>query len=355
MYNQLSMNSQKAAPAAGYSGSTTTPELGGPEAAALKQQVAQGNLRPFREMLSQSRQQRDWQDRYFMTDLVVPNCLRSALDAACASEPNAADVFLLRGAHLTYLAWKGRGSHVAEKTPQANFESAASNVQAALPDLKKAMSLDPDDPVPYVFAMNALRIFSAGDEQLAKAYARAAYLAPDFLQAHWFMITAQSKKWGGSHEKSLQIARSAAAKAKPGSDLFAVLFNAHILIWQFASAFDKDFKRANAYPSRPDVMVEMREAFDRWISGSYRPRRSSIPYLHHAAFWFFKARDRNRLKQALALTGNTFSEQPWNFVRKADATYSQAREAAAGGAFPPQFKPSLTTRFLLGLVRFLKS
>jgi tetratricopeptide (TPR) repeat protein len=184
------------------------PELGGPEAASLKQEATRGDLRGLRQLLSETRQKRDWQDRYFMIDLVAPSCLHNALNAACASEPNAADLFLLRGAYLTHLAWKGRGAHIARKTPEINIATAASNVQAALPDLKKAISLAPDDPVPYVFAMNAMRIFNADHEQLAKAYGKAISLAPDFLQAHWSMITAKSKKWVGSHETRPKLGRA---------------------------------------------------------------------------------------------------------------------------------------------------
>jgi hypothetical protein len=126
-------------------------------------------------------------------------------------------------------------------------------------------------------------------------------------------------------------------------------------VWQYTLVFDKDLKRAAAYPTRPDVAAEMKQAFDRWMGSFYQPRRSSVHYIHHAAFWFFLAGDRLRLKRALDLTGKVFCEQPWNFAGKAPVKYSQAVQAAAGGAFPPPLMASFGVRFLFGLTRFLRA
>jgi len=76
---------------AGASNATQVPtqagdnELGGSEAVRLKQELQHGDFSGLRKMLAQTRQEGDWQDRYFMPDLLVPEIPSDALGVACAA------------------------------------------------------------------------------------------------------------------------------------------------------------------------------------------------------------------------------------------------------------------------------
>jgi hypothetical protein len=306
----------------------TTNELGGTEAAAIRQQLERGDLSQLRQLLATTRQKRDWQDRYFMLDLVVPSVQPGALSAACAAEPNAADLALIHGVHLYDMVAKSRGAKVAASTSKEQFHQAFSYVQQAVPVFQKATALDPEDPTAHAFAMRMLQISSEFSPALNKAYQKAIQLAPDFLPAHWVMVNARSQKWSGSHQESLRIARSALANAKPGSDLAACLFLARILEWQYAVFFDKDVKRANALLQDRALSNDLSTAFDHWTQPPYQARRSSVPYLLHAAFWFYKTGDRDRLARVFSFTGGVFYDRAWSFAGKARENHAAALELA---------------------------
>lgn len=198
-------------------------ELGGAEVYRLKQQILEGNFTDLRKLIAKTKSARDWQDEFFMTDVVIANALPGSLDSALAAESNAADLYFLRG----------------------------------------------------------------------------------------------------SHAASLDIARKAVAHAKPGSDMPACLFRAHVLVWQYTKIFEKDEVKASAYFEKQEVRDELTKAFDVWMN-SYKPQRSSIPFLHYPAFWFFKTGDKVRLKQALGFINNIFCSAPWVYEGNAGILYTQA-------------------------------
>ena len=301
-----------------------TNELGGTEAVAIRQQLQRGDLSLLRQLLAKTRQERDWQDRYFMLDLLAPSLPAEAVQTACSAEPDAADLALIRGAHLFDLVAKSRGTAMAEKTAREQFEKAAAYIKEAMPTLKRALALAPEDPVPYVFAIRMLQMFGETAPSVLNAYQAAIRLAPDFVPAHFATVQARSHKWGGSHDESLRIARAAFANAKPGSDLAVCLFIARILEWQFFVLFEKDPKRAKACLEDRTVNKDLSAAFDRWTQAPYQPRRSSVPYLQHAAYWFYKTGDRERLARVFQLSGGAFFERAWSFASKARDAYGAA-------------------------------
>ncbi len=301
------------------------------EPAMLQEQVAQGNFTGLRQFLARTRQSHDWQDRYFVLDLVGPSILQGSLNPLCATEPKSVDLSLIRGVHLLDLVSKSRGTKTADRTTEQQMAQTAQYVKATIASLRQATQLDPADPTPYVFLMRSCQIFSDLHKHLHQSYGQAIQLAPDFVPAHFVMVNAQSKKWAGSHQQSLQVARAAMSHALPPSDAPACVFLAHLLVWQHVILFDKDHKRAQAYTSDREVVQELNDAFDRWTQPPYRPRRSSLPYLHHAAYWYYQAGDRTRLQQAFAQTNGQLWDKAWNFAGDARKAHTCAVEFASTG------------------------
>ena len=311
-------------------------EIGGREVIELQQQVKRGELAGLRAVMARMRSNREWQERQFIMDRVVPQCRLNVLDQACEIEPEQADVYLLRCAFFTLLAGETRGTKVVEQTPDRQFLDAAHCITDASRDSHRAIALDRDDPTPYSLVMRPLTIFGDLRPRLQEAYRLAVKLAPEFVQPHFSMVTAESERWGGTHQKSLEVARAAMRVSAPGSDMAACLFWAHTLAFTHLLAFDKDKNKAEAYRQDPAVRNELAAAFDRWVCGNYRPLRSSIVYFHYAAFWFYLAGDSDRLGKALAFTGGFYHERPWSMLGNAHAAYSKAQGAArsAGSRAP---------------------
>lgn len=322
-------SSEPVAPS-GHSGAAEPQKPGDPEAEQLRVQLQLGDLSGLRAYLARTRSECDWQDRIFMLALLVPAIRKEILDFACDVEPEAADLRLLRGIYFSALAMKMRGGGTCEEVREGGFRDAASCIKAALEDMEKTNRLDPDDPTLHSYILRPLTIFGELIPVMERNFVRTVQLAPGLVPAHYAIVTALSKRWHGSHEKSLEFARSALAKAEPGSDMAVCLFWAHNLVKSHFTTFDKKPADTRAYANNSGVRAELAAAFDQWTHPPYEPRRSSTGYLHQAAAWFFQVQDRERLQRALALTGNTFSSAPWSELGKASAIFAMAKHYANG-------------------------
>ena len=229
------MNNQRQPPS-GASSTPVTQRLSDAEVNHLTQQVQSNDFSGIRQYLARTRQARDWQDRFFILNLIVPFIQVDALLDASASEPDAADLLFLLGAYYFYMIGQSRGTKVAEQTSGGQFDDAHQQIQRMMEYLLRVYRLDSDDPTPHVYAVRGLVVFSQYESTLKQEYAEAARLAPDFVPAHFAMVSARGKKWGGSHGESLHIARAAVKAGRPGTDASACLFLAHFLVWQYSRA-----------------------------------------------------------------------------------------------------------------------
>jgi tetratricopeptide (TPR) repeat protein len=296
----------------------------------LIDQVKRADLSGLRAYLARTRPQGDWQDRDFILDRVVDWIPLTALDFACETEPDAADLFLIRASFFSSLARKKRGGGTTDKVTEDSWHAAANCIKAALEALEKSTSLDPHDPTALVCVLPSLGIFCELLPKMRETFQRATQLAPNLTPAYEPVVTIQSKRYGGSHEQSLEFARSAFAKSAPGSDMAYGLFWAHFLVYTHFIHFDKDEAAIARYFKDPAVVDELSAAFDTWTRPPYVPRRSSIPYLHFAASWFYQVKDLDRLRAAFALTGDVYSPDPWGTLGDPQAVHDRARLIAAG-------------------------
>jgi tetratricopeptide (TPR) repeat protein len=286
-------------------------DSGGPEIEELSRQAKQGELGGLRDYLVRTRAQADWQDRVFVLSQVAPNVRLAALDFASDTEPESADLSLIRCAFFSELALTVRGTETCDQIESERFQNAADCVKAALTALQKAAELDRSDPTAYAAILPSLTIFSELQRWQQDAFQRAIELAPDLVPVYRTVTNSLTKRWYGSHEQSLEFARKAMTKARPGSDMAVCLFWAHSQVHGHLQSLDRNAKAADAYMRDSTVRGELQHAFDAWTSPPYAVRRSSIPYLHTAARWFFLTGDRDRLQMTLALVGEAHSERTW--------------------------------------------
>lgn len=239
----------------------------------LTDQVKRGDLSGLRQYLARTRGTADWNDRVFVLDEVVPSINLPALDFACDTEPNAADLFVIRSSFFADLAWQKRGSGTADKITEDRWAASANCIEEALRSRDKAVELDPGDPTAHVEVLQALGIFCQLWPEMRATFERVTSLSSDIVMAHRPIVSILAKRWGGSHEKSLEFARSAVAKASPGGDMAYCLFWAHNLVYTHPIHFDNDPEAAEKYLQSQAVRDELGSAFDAWISPPYLPRR----------------------------------------------------------------------------------
>lgn len=318
-----------------------TDPSGDAEIERLKQQVQRGDFTELRQYLARTLRAQDWQDRNFVLNLLAPFLPGEALHTAAAAEPEAADLSLLLGIYYYQGASESRGADQAENTTAEQFRGAAQQIPTMMDCLLRSCYYEPADPVPHIFAMRGLLVFSTYEDSGTQEYGEALRIAPDCMPAYYSRVNARSEKWGGSHAESLQIARTAVRAGRLGSDLPACLFLAHFLVWQYARIFDKNKPQADQYLKNPAVTQELNEALDRWIGGNYEARRSSLPYLHEAALWCYLSGDNIRLKRILTLTGPAPYDHAWQQIGNPAKTHQAALLRISPAQAAPQKKANL--------------
>jgi tetratricopeptide (TPR) repeat protein len=299
------------------------------EEKALRDQLSRGDLTGLRAYMARTREQRDWQDRVFLLSHVVSSIRPAALDFAIDTEPGAADLQVISAALYAQMAAAMRGTGTCEKVTEEGWKKAGEAIQLGAETLNRVAQLDPGDPTAFACMLPALMIYGQTMPLMQRAFQQAIQIAPDLVPAHRSVVHASAKRWYGSHEASLQMAREAMKHAGPGSDMAACLFWAHLLVHGHYEHFDKDVKAAEEYAKNPEVRRELAEAFDRWIAAPYVPRRSSMVWLNWAGQWFFHARDRERLQRVLDLTRGDYATDGWS-----KSNYGRAELFAAGKGNP---------------------
>jgi Tetratricopeptide repeat len=300
------------------------------EEKALRDQLSRGDLTGLRAYMARTREQRDWQDRVFLLMRVVSSIRPAALDFNCEAEPQAADLQVIRAALFSHMAGAMRGSGTCDKVAEEGWVKAGEAVEKGLDALNRVAKLDDGDPTAFTCMLSALMIHGQTMPLMQRAFQHSIQIAPDLVPAHRSVVNASAKRWYGSHEASLQMAREAMKHAGPGSDMAACLFWAHSLVRGHHEHFDNNAKAAEEYAQNPEVRRELAEAFDAWIAPPYVPRRSSVAYLGWAGQWFFRVRDRERLQRVVDLTRGDYATDGWG--SKAD--YHRAELFAAGKSNP---------------------
>jgi tetratricopeptide (TPR) repeat protein len=240
-----------------------------------------------------------------------------------------------------------RGKATCDEVTEEGWVKAGEAVEKGVEALNRAAQLDARDPTAFACMLPALMIYGQTMPLMQNAFQHAIRIAPDLVPAHRSVVNASAKRWYGSHEASLQMAREAMKHASPGSDMAACLFWAHSLVRGHYEHFDKDAKAAEEYAQSPEVQRELAEAFDTWVAPPYQPQRSSVPYLGWAGQWFFRVRDAERLQRVLDLTRGDYAVEGWN--SKSD--YQRAELFAAGKTNPgAKPDPARHCLVLLGLL-----
>src|ERR1035437_4385309 len=87
------------------------------QAARLIVQLAGGNLTGLRQVLARAREARDWQERIHMLDLAPASIPLDVLETACAIEPDAADLAVVRCAYYSAQTLEQRRGSLGEVSP----------------------------------------------------------------------------------------------------------------------------------------------------------------------------------------------------------------------------------------------
>ncbi|MEP7051128.1 MAG: hypothetical protein ABJB12_12290 [Pseudomonadota bacterium] len=309
----------------GY-GPTEADRLATPDGPRLRAAVAKGQLAELSNWI-QSLPPGTWGDRSFLADLFGPHCEPRALADWARNEPQNALPRLLLGCHAIGAAWQARG-HGQSVTEQGK-QQFRTHLQQAEVELRAAAALDPADPSACAFLITVARGLNQGATVAQQWFAEAKARDPEHEGAHRAMLTFLCEKWHGSHDQMFAFARQAAAGARRGSTLPALVILAHLERWLYFKLFERDAAGEARYLQDPQVIAEVNAAFEHSLGAPELPFRMSTRRAHNdAAVFFWLVKDKARLQRQCQVLGNCYTDMCWQALGEPNAVYGKAYQWA---------------------------
>ncbi len=274
--------------------------------AAALDAARSGDSGPVARYLADLRGRQAWEQRSRAVDRVSTIAVDSPLwvqrwAEGAADDPDAQLTF---AALRIRLAWEARTHHASEQVEGWRFGEFHEQLEAATPQIQRAVDLNPGDPEPWRLVMLQATGLEAPEETFREHLARARECDPAHYQSLEQGVNRLSKKWGGSHEAAFDLAEEAAGAA-PGDRAVQVLpLRAGLEMWIEDEAAKKPMRprveralaTAQAYADRfPDGAVEAAEA------------RSMLGFMYAMLDRWQESYD------AFRATGPTVSDMPWEY------------------------------------------
>ncbi len=243
------------------------------------------------------------------------------LMAMVSAFPDAQGLTLLAASALIEAGWASRGGGTADEVDDRGATLFFHSLALADQLLDAATSLDPGDPVPWILRFRTGPALTSELSPFEHCYREAIARDPDCWYAHAGMLWLSTEKWYGSHDTMFRWARSMASRPD-GDPLRLLIAEAHIEMWVYLHLMEGDAAGAAAYLRRPEVLAEVATAFDGFRAGAPRHIDAHLAR-NSAAFWFYLAGDRARLRAAFQPVPVYF-ERPWQFLAGQES-YVRAR------------------------------
>ncbi|MEU2616008.1 hypothetical protein ABZ570_31215 [Micromonospora sp. NPDC007271] len=182
---------------------------------------------------------------------------------------------VLLAATLAEQAGRARGSAPASHTTQEQFQDFAELSAHAAAAARRAISLAPHDPTPWVGVLWAM--FADGHSRQAEfhqAFTEALRRDPYNFGTHLAAVSFLCEKWYGSHQEMFGLARQAAAAAPPGTAVTMLPLFAHFEYamreFNWGTPTPEGVLACRRYFQRPEVRQEYDACAAKW-RGAGRP------------------------------------------------------------------------------------
>lgn len=265
-----------------------------------------GDPAPVGTYLASLRQAKSWDLRSRAVDRIATDAVESPLWVTkwAQAEPDDPDAQLVHAALLIRLAWEARTKHSTENVERWRFQEFHDQLEAATPQLHRAIELNPGDPEPWRLAMQHATGLEAPEEDFREHLAHAQEADPWHYQSNEQAVNRLSAKWGGSHEAAFDFAEQVAAGAPDDRAVRILPLRAGYEMWIEDESAKKPLR------GRVEQALATAQAYaDRFPEGAREAAeaRSMLGFMYamldrpQEAFDAFKA------------TGRNVSAMPWEY------------------------------------------
>jgi|CXWL01.1.fsa_nt_gi hypothetical protein len=238
--------------------------------------------------------------------------------------------WLIRGAIRIAWAWEARGSRRASEVEEDAWPVFFERLGEAEADLFEAIRRDAKDATPWAYLLITGSALNMEPPGLIERFDEARERDPHGWLAPWQALNALSEKWSGSHDIMFALAHELSASEPAGSQLHALIAEAHIHRWQYFGMEDPpDRKGQGRYFDDDDVQRELSRAWGRGPGSTpFKPGPFVNSQLAAFAFAFSLGEDMDLARAAFEKLNNRLTMTPWGYLGEPVETFVRFRDAA---------------------------
>lgn len=225
-------------------------------------------------------------------------------------------------------AWEVRTHHHASYVAADQFERFAKHLQEAEQILIDVCAREPRASLPWCLRLMTARGLELGMSEARRRYDRLTEHHPRHFVGHAQLLQRLCPKWGGSWDEAFAFARKSAKDAPIGSNLPALVAQAHLEQWLETAKKDQ-----RSYLNRVDVRSEVDEAAAASVlHADYQPGFDWVTAHTLFGILYALAGDVAAATPHFQALGEVVAEGAWGYLAEEAAPVSKIRAAAMKGA-----------------------
>jgi hypothetical protein len=252
------------------------------------------------------------------------------VDAWPQAVPASAAARMVWGSQTAVWAWEARSSAPAENVRSDAWEIFFQRLRMAEEQLNHATAMAPASSAPWVTLMKTGIGLEVGQDELRRRYAEIASRNPESEPGARTMLTALSRKWGGSHEAMWTFVHDTVGQAVEGSSLHMLIPMGHIEAWLGDRMKGDSPIHHSRYFEQPAVQDEIRTAHRNYFGGAHQPSPFERANREWFAVSFYLMRDFPALRAELEKIGPGIQRTPFGYLGGPLASYQAVLDAAKG-------------------------
>lgn len=281
-----------------------------------------GAWAPAAELLARTRVDRDWDRRGQYSAGLAELALHHSgwFDEWRRGRSGDPDVALVAAELEIDRAWEIRTAARARHVSREQFQAFRTVLRDAIPVLRTAADLNPEDPVPWRVLIAHAMGLGAPRDVFDEYLARGRAADPHHMGLHARAVQYLAQKWYGSHAEMFAFAESAAAAAPEGSPLRGLPLHA---VTEYALEHEAGIGKGPVAWSRIEGLVEAGLE----LSARFEPGdRRAAGFRNHLALALIRSDREAEALEVFRLIGTDARTFPWAYMGDPRETFLLMRQ-----------------------------
>ncbi|WP_051950847.1 tetratricopeptide repeat protein [Actinacidiphila yeochonensis] len=292
-------------------------DLGDPRLTAVLGAARSGDWAGVRELLASAAEgpglAGPWTDdlSWLVNEVMDVDGAEEWLARAVADDPRDPLARLALGTRQIGWAWEARSAKLAKYVSKEQFAVFHARLRDAEEHLYEAAELAPEWVAPWYFLLTSGRGLQVGQDAARRRLDAVVARFPHHLPAHRVHLQQVCAKWGGSHEKMHDFARTAMLAAPEGSPFGELVALAQLEEW-----YGEPKENGTSSLAQPEAAGRLGQAWERSLGhAAFQRHPGWTASANTFAMTFSLAGRKQSAVEVFAMLNGAVCRSPWNRLK----------------------------------------